>query len=78
MSDATEVKQSDIYIHHQSGKAFILAELHDRIAAELKAELFRVEAVAKAAVECMKDRDLIIARQARVIEKLKEKLEEIR
>lgn len=34
MSDASEVKQKDIHIHHQSGKAFILVELHNRIMAE--------------------------------------------
>lgn len=52
-------------------------EDHDRIMAELRAEVERLELVAKAAVECMKERDLTIARQARVIEKLKAAIEDV-
>lgn len=46
-------------------------EDHDRIVAELKAEALRVELVAEAAMEVIKEKYSIIARQARVIEKLK-------
>lgn len=47
---------------------------HDRIVAEVKAEVFRVELVAKAAVELIKEKDSTIARQARVIENIKQAL----
>lgn len=73
MSDASEVKQSDIYVHHQSGKAFILAELHHRIVSELKAEVVRLKEVIQHDVDKVESAySETIARQARVIEKLKE------
>lgn len=92
MSDGKEVKPSDIYVHHQTGKSFVLVETHDRIVAELRAELTE----AKVEVGCLvvflcdvviglcdlsflriKDLEETIARQAKVIEKIKELLSDI-
>lgn len=81
MSDASEVKRyipdsTPIYLVGESTPepttCVVLGRDHDRIVAELQAEVERLELVAKAAVECMRDRDLTIATQARVIEKLRE------
>lgn len=79
MSDASEVKQKDIHIHHQSGKAFILVELHNRIMAE-RDELWKRATkfvmpgemdTGESIEHYIKTLEQTIARQARVIEKLK-------
>lgn len=79
MSNASEVKQSDIHVHHQSGKAFILVELHDRIVTELRSDLSTCQSILQGAFNVQDDlkneiaeKDATIARQARVIEKLRE------
>ena len=92
MSDGKEVKPSDIYVHHQTGKSFVLVETHDRIVAELRAELTE----AKAEVERLtalshntttelrdlsflriKDLEETIARQAREAEVSKAVIEKL-
>lgn len=79
MSDASEVKQKDIHIHHQSGKAFILVELHNRIMAE-RDELWKRATkfvmpgemdTGESIEHYIKTLEQTIARQAKVIEKLK-------
>ena len=51
---------------------------HDRVVAELKAEIERLESVGKAAVQCMKDRDVIIDRLKAENDRLKRVIEKLR
>lgn len=83
MSDGKEVKQKDIHIHHQSGKAFILVELHNRIMAE-RDELWKRATkfvmpgemdTGESIEHYIKTLEQTIASQARVIEKLREQRE---
>lgn len=103
MSNGKEVKPT-IHVHHQSGRAFVLASDHDRIVTELKAELADLKwhwqqaakfvmpgefDTSESIVEFIKEKDRqydeldninmrlneTIARQAKVIEKLKAALE---
>lgn len=80
MSDASGVKVSisdvsDLYSSGEGDDFWVSAQEHDRIVAELKAEVERLKEVRKRQIRMLMNaiglRDETTARQAKVIEKLK-------